>query len=247
MSKSIVLLSGGLDSATLLYLANHLDFEKPIALSFDYGQRHKRELASALQLTNQLGVKHIIAKLPSELFLGSALTQGGGDVPHGHYAEASMSATIVPNRNAVFLSLAYALAVSTGALKVAIAAHAGDHPIYPDCRPEFLQSFANMEEWAIGTVEAPELWSPFADKTKAEIVETGFQLRVPWSSTWSCYEGNEVHCGQCGTCYERQEAFFIAGKDDPTIYKQPAAFSATQGVARIAEAEGEVRGEPSSS
>jgi 7-cyano-7-deazaguanine synthase len=151
-----------------------------------------------------------------ELFSGSALTDGG-TIPNGHYADASMSATVVPNRNAVMLALAYAAAVSQSAYAVAIGVHAGDHPVYSDCRPEFIDAFDVMERAA--TDKQIELLSPFVNKTKSEIVKIGFSLGIDYARTWSCYNGRIKHCGECGTCVERKEAFLLANIQDPTEYE----------------------------
>lgn len=216
--KSVVLFSGGLDSTTALYTAKQMG--EVIALSFNYGQRHAVELEHAYSITELLGIEHFIVPIHAELFAGSALT-GGDDVPEGHYADDNMKATIVPNRNAVMLSMAFALAVSRGYDTVVAGMHAGDHPIYPDCRPEFIEHFQTMEIMAIGG-DAPVLWAPFLHHTKDLIVTAGQQLEVPFERTWSCYGGLETHCGRCGTCVERKEAFALAKVSDPTAYADEA-------------------------
>jgi 7-cyano-7-deazaguanine synthase len=215
--KTVVLLSGGLDSTTLAYyLVKELDMDIA-TLSFDYGQRHgPKELEAARRTARNMGVEHRHAELPRSLFAGSALTSLDVDVPEGHYADDNMAITIVPNRNAVMLSLAFALAESLKFDAVAYAAHAGDHAVYPDCRPEFMVAFQEMQDLALG--RHVELIRPFAEKTKADIVSIGEVLDVPFELTWSCYKGGEIHCGKCATCVERQEAFSLAGVDDPTEY-----------------------------
>jgi len=186
------------------------------ALAVDYGQRHRKELAFAQNLCATLGVVFEIANLTGiTKFLGSALTRND-PIPEGRYAEDSMQATVVPNRNMIMLSVAAGWAMSLKADAVAYAAHAGDHTIYPDCRPEF----ANALDAAIrlGDWHQVYLYRPFVGKTKAELVTLGASLGVPFENTWSCYKGGEKHCGVCGTCIERREAFCEAGVDDPTEY-----------------------------
>ncbi len=219
-SKAIAIVSGGLDSVTLAYLlaseghALHL-------LSFDYGQRHKKELEFAAKAAVDLGARHSIIDLSvlTSFLTGSALTDDI-DVPEGHYTAPNMRVTVVPNRNAIMLAVAYAVTVAEGAGMVATGVHAGDHPIYPDCRPEFIQAFDEMERYATDGYAAPglHLYAPFVNMSKAEIVTLGASLFVPYADTWSCYKGGEFHCGVCGTCVERREAFQLAGVTDPTIY-----------------------------
>jgi 7-cyano-7-deazaguanine synthase len=146
-------------------------------------------------------------------------------VPHGHYAAPNMAITVVPNRNAILLSISYGVAVAEGAEVVATGVHAGDHFVYPDCRPEFIKAFDEMQKTAVegfgdGLLR---LYAPFVEWSKADIVATGARLDVPYADTWSCYEGGEVHCGECGTCVERREAFQLAGVQDPTIYRSVRA------------------------
>jgi 7-cyano-7-deazaguanine synthase len=217
--SAVAIISGGMDSATLAYLladqgqALHL-------LSFDYGQRHRKEVGYARDLAALLGARHDLVELRSagRLLAGSALTDPEVPVPDGHYAEESMRATVVPNRNAIMLSIAYGVAVAERAEVVAVGVHAGDHYIYPDCRPSFLDAFAAMQAQATEGFGTPQLQAPFAQLTKAQIVTIGQQLGVPFASTWSCYKGGPTHCGTCGTCYERAEAFMVAGVPDPTRY-----------------------------
>jgi 7-cyano-7-deazaguanine synthase len=155
------------------------------------------------------------------LLSGSALTDDI-EVPHGHYAAENMAVTVVPNRNAIMLSIAYGVAVARGARLVAAAVHAGDHYVYPDCRPQFVEAFDAMQRQAVEGFGDPDLrlHAPFIHKSKAEIVEIGTSLGVPYEDTWSCYEGGEIHCGLCGTCTERKEAFQLAGVPDPTKYRE---------------------------
>jgi 7-cyano-7-deazaguanine synthase len=154
------------------------------------------------------------------LLKGSALTDDIS-VPHGHYAASNMAITVVPNRNAIMLSVAYGVAVAEGAEVVATGVHAGDHFIYPDCRPEFIEAFDRMQKKAVEGFgdESLRLYAPFLRWTKAEIVAAGARLGVPYADTWSCYEGGEMHCGLCATCGERRASFVEAGLDDPTVYR----------------------------
>lgn len=195
-------------------------------LSMDYGQRHKKELVYAERCAERLGASFDVVDISGvgRLLSGSALTDDI-DVPHGHYAEETMAVTVVPNRNAIMLSIAYGVAVARGAQVVATAVHAGDHYVYPDCRPEFVEAFDAMQKKAVEGFGDPELhlYTPFARKTKAQIAEVGASLGVPYEDTWSCYEGEEVHCGLCGTCVERKEAFELAGVPDPTVYRDREA------------------------
>lgn len=216
----VVLLSGGMDSSTLLYYVKELAASVQ-AISFDYGQRHLRELRSAASIAEAADVPLKVVDLRSlqSVMRGSSQTDATVPVPHGHYADESMRATVVPNRNMVMLSVAAAQAISTGASSVAYAAHEGDHAVYPDCRPEFIQAM-----WKALTLchydGGINLFTPFKGKSKQEIAIEGHRLGVPFALTYSCYEGNELHCGQCGTCVERKEAFALAIIDDPTEYKQ---------------------------
>ena len=172
---------------------------------------------------NQLQVPYTQVRLPiDQLLKGSALTDDSVEVPEGHYEAESMKATVVPNRNAIFLSLAYALAVSEQCDFVATAVHSGDHHIYPDCRPQFLKSFDLMEKYATEGYSKVDLhlMTPFSKKTKSDIVTTGAVHNVPFQNTWSCYKGELLQCGKCGTCVERIEAFAVAEVPDPTVYQE---------------------------
>lgn len=212
--KTVVLLSGGLDSSVLLA---HLlaDGHECRAMSVLYGQRHRREVQAAAAVAAHYGVPHELVELPPSLMAGTTLT-GGGAVPHGHYAHESMKATVVPNRNMVLLALAGAVAVRERCDAVGYAAHAGDHFIYPDCRPEFAGAMADALHLCD---ERPvQLLRPFVRWSKADIAFRGAALSVPMGLTWSCYEGGGRHCGLCGTCVERREAFALAGVTDPTEY-----------------------------
>lgn len=218
--KIVQCFSGGLDSTVLLYHLRKEGYEVH-CLSVDYGQKHERELLMAGRITAGVwGLEHVTVSLsPSILPLlkGSSQTDSSVPVPEGHYAEESMKATVVPNRNMILLSLATAWAVSIKAREVAYAAHAGDHAIYPDCRPIFANRMADV--MYVCDYEPIQLRRPFIGFAKADIVKFGAGLNVPFHLTYSCYKGGEVHCGKCGTCVERKEAFQLAGVTDPTHYE----------------------------
>lgn len=219
MARCVVLLSGGMDSATVLWHARAMDgVDVDVALSFDYGSKHNaREIPMAVEQAEAAGVGHVIIPLGFiERHFASDLLRGGGDIPRGHYAEESMRRTVVPFRNGILLAVAAGLAESRGADGLVIAAHAGDHAIYPDCREDFMRPMAEAVE--AGTYARVRLLRPFIDWSKADIVRRGTELGVDFGSTWSCYVGGDVHCGQCGTCVERREAFHLAGVRDPTAY-----------------------------
>ena len=224
-SKAVIILSGGMDSTTLLYemvhgtpdmFDNKPPYEEVVALSFDYGQRHSKELPFAGLTCQKLGVKHKTITLPLR-FEGNALT-GDIDVPEGHYADESMKDTVVPNRNGIMLSIAIGEAISRGFGTVGYAAHAGDHAIYPDCRPVFVEAITKMAELCF--YEPVKLYAPFIHITKTDIVKVGKTIGVDYSLTWSCYKGGENHCGKCGTCVERIEAFRDSNNIDPMMVEQ---------------------------
>jgi len=217
-----------MDSATLLHLALSQD-EQAEAVSFDYGQRHRKELEYARELCDSLGVRHDVVDISAirSHIGGSALTSDDIDVPEGHYESDNMKLTVVPNRNAIMLSIAFGIAVARGAERVGAAMHAGDHAVYPDCRPAFVEAFNTMQGVAVEGHGHPglHLWTPFIHKTKTEIAALGGTLQVDYSLTWSCYKGLDLHCGVCGTCYERREAFRDSGVVDPTLYQQEAVLA----------------------
>ncbi len=220
--KTVVVCSGGLDSVTLAHvLADTRDLTRLV--SFDYGQRHAKELEFAARAATRLGVPHDVIDMRGigAVLTGSALTQDDVDVPDGHYAEETMRITVVPNRNAIMLTVAYGIAAAHRDDAVATAVHGGDHFIYPDCRPEFTRAFEVMQNHALDGYADVSLLTPFVDIPKAEIVTIGARHNVPFGDTWSCYKGGENHCGRCGTCVERREAFAIAGVGDPTTYDDP--------------------------
>ncbi len=215
--KVVVLCSGGMDSVAALYWARR-EHAVMAALSFDYGSKHNaREIPFAADHAAQLGVRHEVVALPfvGRLFT-SALLKEGADIPDGHYADDTMRQTVVPFRNAIMLSIAAGFAESAGAEGMVIAAHTGDHTIYPDCREEFMRAMgAAMRE---GTYAGIQLLRPFIALDKGEIAAEGTRLGVDFARTWSCYKGGAVQCGTCGTCVERREAFLEAGLPDPTVY-----------------------------
>jgi len=216
--KALVLFSGGLDS-TVLATQLKVDGAETRLLSIDYGQRHARELKRAEQIAQALELPQQVLRLPDlgPLLGGSSLTDDKVELPEGHYAEESMKATVVPNRNMILLALAGGHALSIGFDTIAYAAHAGDHTIYPDCRPEF----ADAMETALGLAdwEKLSLHRPFVHLSKTDLVKKGAELGAPLHLTWSCYAGREIHCGKCGTCVERKEAFALAKIADPTEYE----------------------------
>ena len=210
--RAVLVYSGGLDSTTLLY-----EYKDSIALavSFDYGSKHnKRELEFAALNCKRLGIRHLV--IPLE-FMGkyfrSDLLIGGGDIPEGSYADENMKSTVVPFRNGIMLSIAAGLAESYELDAIMLANHSGDHAIYPDCRPEFIEGMAAAVE--AGTYNGVKVVSPYCNMTKRDIALRGRELGVDFSLTYSCYKGGEKHCGKCGTCVERKEA--LEGFD-PTEY-----------------------------
>jgi 7-cyano-7-deazaguanine synthase len=218
---TVVLLSGGLDSTVLLTESERRG-EKVEAISFDYGQRHSRELEASRAVAACLNIPHTIVQVNlAKLSPTSSQTSKSIDVPKGHYADESMRVTVVPNRNMVMLSLAISRAIAIGANTVAYAAHRGDHAIYPDCRPVFVHA---MEQAAMLCHYAPvHVLAPFLNLSKAEIVRRGASAAAPLQLTYSCYVGGPHHCGQCGTCVERREAFELAEVLDPTVYAEVPA------------------------
>lgn len=212
--KGLLIYSGGLDSTTLLYeYKDSID----LAVTFDYGSKHNaKEIACAVENCKRLGIKHLIIPLG---FIGqyfkSDLLQSGGEIPEGSYADENMKSTVVPFRNGIMLAVAAGLAESYGLDAVLLANHSGDHAIYPDCRPEFIDAFSAAVK--AGTYEGIQVVSPYCNITKRDIALRGKALGLDYSLTYSCYKGGEKHCGKCGTCVERKEA--LAGFD-PTVYEE---------------------------
>jgi 7-cyano-7-deazaguanine synthase len=226
MTRAVAIVSGGMDSVTLAYHLADSDLDLHL-VTFDYGQRHgSRELEMAARCANDLAADHSIINMPEvrKLIGTSALTSDRIDVPDGHYAEDTMRITVVPNRNMMMLAIAGAVAVAEEAEAVYTGNHAGDHFIYPDCRPEFIAA-ASAALLIGNTGFTPPgfqgIIAPFLHFTKAGIVDIGASLGVPYQHTWSCYQGGDFHCGRCGTCVERAEAFDLAGVADPTRYADP--------------------------
>jgi len=191
-------------------------------VTFNYGQRHQKEIEFARACAERLGVPCDVVDIRAvgKLLCGSALTDDV-DVPDGHYAEESMKLTIVPNRNAIMLSIAFGIGAAERADAVATAVHGGDHFIYPDCRPAFVKAFEAMQKQALDGYADIRLYAPFVNIPKSAIVTEGARHDTPFEDTWSCYKGGEKHCGRCGTCVERREAFDLAGISDPTVYGDP--------------------------
>jgi len=215
--KVVVLLSGGMDSVTAFHEAAR-SHQVVGAVSFHYGSKHNdREIPFAQYHAGLLEVPHRLIPLSfiGELFT-SDLLASGGEIPKGHYEEETMKKTVVPFRNGIMLSIAAGYAESLEAGGLVIAAHAGDHAIYPDCREDFMQSMG--EAIRLGTYAQVEVLRPFIAMSKADIARRGQELGVDYERTWSCYVGGETHCGECGTCVERREAFLLAGVPDPTRY-----------------------------
>lgn len=207
-----------MDSVTALHVTAG-EHEVVGTLSFDYGSKHNaKEIPMAAWQAARLGLNHEVITLDfvNQLF-ASDLLQSGGEIPDGHYADENMKRTVVPFRNGIMLAIACGLAESREADALVIAAHSGDHAIYPDCREPFMQAMASAMKH--GTYPGIQLLRPFIDCDKAEIVRRGHALGVDYAHTWSCYKGHAIHCGTCGTCVERREAFLHAGVSDPTEYE----------------------------
>lgn len=228
MKKAVIVASGGMDSATLAWLYRSKGYQLTL-VGFNYGQRHKKELEYLKRIGDRLDAEVKIVDLSNlaDALHGSSLTSSDVDVPDGHYAEETMRATVVPNRNAIMLSIATGIAVAEEASLVATGVHSGDHYIYPDCRTAFIDALAIA--FKVGTDgHAPDdfaLVAPFVEISKADIAALGRELGVDYSLTWSCYKGGIVHCGRCGTCVERIEAFMESGQDDPTTYEDGIEFA----------------------
>lgn len=216
MKNSVIIVSGGMDSITLLY-----DRKDEIALgiSFDYGSNHNaREIPFAKMHCERLGIRHITINLDfMHQYFKSSLLDGAEAIPEGHYADENMKSTVVPFRNGIMLSIAIGIAESNNLDQVLIANHGGDHTIYPDCRPEFISAIDSAA--TAGTFNKTRVIAPYTNITKGEIASIGKRLGIDYTETWSCYKGGEKHCGKCGTCVERKEALAEAGIDDHTVYE----------------------------
>lgn len=222
--KIVLCFSGGLDSTVLAAWLIGKGYQV-IGFSVNYGQRHQKELSSAMKIAeffNERKQHSFISKIVSlpglqSVFDKSALMNPSIEIPEGHYESETMKSTIVPNRNMILLSLATAFAINEGAEAVALAAHSGDHAIYPDCREDFIESIRSTIR--ISSSGSIRLLTNFITHTKTEIAALGAELRAPMFLSWSCYKGGHTHCGRCATCVERQEAFFNAGLEDLTEYE----------------------------
>ncbi len=215
--KVVVLCSGGMDSVTALYWAR-AEHDVVAAVSFNYGAKHNaREIPFAAEHAARFELRHEVIALDFvDRLFASDLLKGGGAIPEGHYEAENMKQTVVPFRNAIMLSIACGMAESVGAEALVIAAHGGDHAIYPDCREEFMRAMGDAMR--LGTYAGVALLRPFIALDKSGIAAAGAKLGVDFARTWSCYKGGDVHCGKCGTCVERREAFALAGLADPTRY-----------------------------
>lgn len=217
MKDSIIIVSGGMDSVTLLY-----DYKDRIALgiSFDYGSNHNaKEIPFAKLHCERLGIKHVTIPLDfMHQYFKSSLLEGADAIPEGHYQDENMKSTVVPFRNGIMLAIATGMAESYGLNHVMIANHGGDHAIYPDCRPEFISAMSNATE--AGSYNGVTVLAPYTNITKGDIARRGKELGIDYNETWSCYKGGEKHCGRCGTCVERKEALHYAGIEDTTEYEE---------------------------
>lgn len=216
MKDSVIVVSGGMDSVTLLYEKKD---EIALGISFDYGSNHNHnELPLAALHCQRLGIAHVVVPLGfMHQYFKSSLLESGDSIPDGSYDEENMKSTVVPFRNGVMLAVAAGIAESNGLTKVLIANHGGDHTIYPDCRPEFIAAMDAAVE--AGTFARVRVVAPYTNISKADIARRGRVLGIDYAETWSCYKGGHVHCGTCGTCVERKEALREAGIEDNTTYQ----------------------------
>lgn len=215
--KIVAVVSGGMDSVTMLH--DLVDQGNDVAvISFDYGQRHVKELDVAAQNAEKLGLDHTIVRMDfMRQILGNSALTAGGDVPEGHYADENMKATVVPNRNMIMAAIAIGHAVNLGYNAVALGVHSGDHAIYPDCRPEFVSALRTAS--LIANYEPIDVLAPYLHLDKGGIIERGLQIEtMDYSETWTCYKGLEKACGSCGSCQERLEGFEQNGIEDPIEY-----------------------------
>lgn len=215
--KVLAVVSGGMDSVTMLHDLVAQGHEVSV-VSFNYGQRHLKELEVAKANADKLGLKHKVIDMAfmAQLLDNSALT-GDTDVPEGHYEADNMKLTVVPNRNMIMASIAVGLAVNNGQEAVALGVHSGDHAIYPDCRPEFIKELNDVTQ--IANYEPITILAPYIDKDKTSIIKRGLEIGVDYSKTWTCYKGLNKACGKCGSCQERLEAFQNNNTEDPVDYE----------------------------
>ncbi|MDA7793748.1 7-cyano-7-deazaguanine synthase QueC [Glaciecola sp.] len=218
--KAVLIYSGGMDSFTLLHhiLASGLARSDIATLTFNYGQKHVKEVEYAKHVCAELGIEHKVVDISAinSLLGGSSLTDDIA-IPEGHYEADNMKSTVVPNRNMILLSLAIAYAVSLEADTVYYGAHSGDHAIYPDCRPEFVQKMDEVSR--IANFQPVAISTPFVDMSKIDILARGMELGLDYTHTWTCYNGREKACGKCGACVERLEAFSSNQQVDPIPYE----------------------------
>ena len=214
---SVIIVSGGMDSVTLLY-----EYKDRIALGipFDYGSNHNsKEIPFAKLHCERLGIKHITIPLDfMHQYFKSSLLEGADAIPEGHYEDENMKSTVVPFRNGIMLAIAAGIAESNGLSNVMIANHGGDHAIYPDCRPEFISAMSQATK--AGSYNGVTVLAPYTNISKSDIARHGKALGIDYTETWSCYKGGKKHCGKCGTCVERKEALQEAGIEDKTEYME---------------------------
>lgn len=217
LEKAVVIYSGGMDSFTILNKAKR-EGHSLYPLTFNYGQKHSKEIDFASRVCEELGLPHKVIDITAinQLLLSSSLTSAQ-DIPEGHYADSNMMSTVVPNRNMILLSLAIGYAVDIKASKVYYGAHSGDHAIYPDCRPEFVHAMNEVAK--IANYDSVEIVTPYIDTDKIGILKDGLSMGLDYSNTWTCYNGREKACGKCGSCVERLEAFFENDQHDPIEYE----------------------------
>ncbi|WP_221798989.1 7-cyano-7-deazaguanine synthase QueC [Oceanobacter mangrovi] len=215
--KAVVIYSGGMDSFTILHKAHKEGYEL-YPLTFDYGQKHSKEIRFASSVCEELKLPHRIIDITAinQLLQSSSLTSSI-DIPEGHYEDENMKSTMVPNRNMILLSLAIGYAVDIGASKVFYGAHSGDHAIYPDCRPEFVHAMNDVAK--IANYQAVEIVTPYLTSDKIGILKDGLAMGLDYGKSWTCYNGREKACGKCGSCVERLEAFELNGTTDPLAYE----------------------------
>lgn len=219
MKDSVIILSGGMDSTTMLY--EYKD-ELALAVTFDYGANHgPKEIPLAKMHCERLGIEHIVIEMDfMKRYFQSSLLSGPEDIPEGNYDDENMRSTVVPFRNGIMLAIACGLAESRGLKRLMLANHAGDHAIYPDCRPGFVDAMSRATQE--GTYDGICIFAPYTNLTKGEIALRGKRMGLDYSETWSCYKGGEKHCGKCGTCVERREALAEAKVVDTTEYETEA-------------------------
>ena len=216
MRDAVIIISGGMDSATMLHEYKN---EIALAITFDYGStQNGRERLCAIEQCRMLGIRHIVIRLDfMKQYFKSALLESAEAIPEGSYDDENMKSTVVPFRNGIMLAIACGVAESNGLKRVMIANHSGDHAIYPDCQPGFINAMSQAMQ--AGTYDNVEVYAPYTNLSKADIARHGKELGVDYSLTYSCYKGGRNHCGRCGTCRERRQALLEAGIDDPTVYE----------------------------